>query len=53
MELAMNVAADGDWRIDRHHIALLDQDLTCLKAKLPDSILGDRTAGAEIRNMSR
>ena len=44
VELTMDVAADGDWRVDSLHVALLDQDLPSFGAEVLDFLLADDLA---------
>lgn len=48
MKLAMDIAADGDRRIDRHDIALFDQELTRLVAQFAHLGFGDQAAGPQL-----
>lgn len=46
------VVAYRHWRIDAHHIALLNEQLACLVTQLSNLILGNGTACAELLNGS-
>ena len=48
MKLAMNVAANGDRRIDGDDIALFDQELTRLVAEFANLRFGDQAAGPQL-----
>ena len=44
----MDVAADGDWGVNRHDIAFFDQELSRFEAEFADGGFGDDLAGAEV-----
>lgn len=44
----MNVAADGDWGVDRHDIAFFDQELARFVTQFADLAFGDQAAGPQL-----
>jgi hypothetical protein len=52
VELAVDVAADGDGCIDGDDVAFLDEEFACLVAEFTDLWFGNGATGAELRDCS-